>query len=174
MEHKSMATAWQAQLTEHFEQAKTVSRSRWGTIRHRLQETLPPIWAEITAGAKEIGGIGAAVASVTTENLRTETQVTTANLRQQLGQTSQKLLAQFQATAAVQVENLKVKAADWDVKLEARYGQNYKIARQAIGKIVELYQANQTQTQVATQSSGIPTIEVPFQVVEETAGSHRD
>jgi hypothetical protein len=139
-----MATAWQAQLTEHFDAAKTLSRSRWQTIRNILQTTMPPIWAEITAAAKELGGIGAAV----------------------LSQSSHSLITQFQTKVARQIETLKTKAFNWDVRLEARYGDRYKIARRAIGAIGQFDQSRQI-----VHPAPVPTatIEVPFQVIKEKA-----
>jgi hypothetical protein len=144
-----MATAWKAQLTEHFEAAKTLSQSRWQTIRHILQTTLPPIWAEITAAAQELGSIGVTVVS----------------------ESSQRLLAQITTQAAVQVATLKTKSVDWDIKLEARYGDRYKIPRQAIRLIVQFYQSRQIvhPAPVPTCSGTTSTIEVPFQVIKEKA-----
>jgi hypothetical protein len=144
-----MATTWKAQLTEQLEAAKTLSRSRWQTIRHILQTTLPPLWAEITAAAQELGSIGSTVVS----------------------QSSQSLLTQIKTQAAAQVETLKAKSVDWDVKLEARYGDRYKIARNMIGAIVEFYQSHQVvhSAPTPTGSGTTSTIEVPFQVVEEKA-----
>jgi hypothetical protein len=142
-----MATTWKAQLTEQLEAAKTLSRSRWQTIRHILQTTLPPIWAEITAAAQELGSIGATVVS----------------------QSSQSLLTQIKTTAAVQIETLKARSVAWDVKLEARYGDRYKIPRRAIGTIVEFYQSRQIVHPAPTSGGTTSTIEVPYQVVEEKA-----
>ncbi|MBE9028691.1 hypothetical protein IQ266_02825 [filamentous cyanobacterium LEGE 11480] len=161
-----MANAWKEQLTDSFEQAKTVGGSRWNKIYSILRETLPQIWAEVTSGAKEMGGIGTEVASVATETLREEGKVKALTLREQLGEQLQKFIEQFKATAAVKTDELKDQAGDWDVKLEARYGNNYKVARQGLDKVVELYKANQAQ--VATEAAGtVPTIEVPYQVVDE-------
>jgi hypothetical protein len=164
-----MAMAWKAQLGESFAQAKAISGERWQTIRAILQETLPSIGRELTAGAKEIGDIGATVASVTTANLRTEGKVKTATLRQQFSQWRATVVTQGKTQAAAQFENLKTQSRDWDVKLEARFGDRYKVARQVIGAIGAFYQATQTApTAPAPTSSGTTaTIEVPFQVVEE-------
>jgi hypothetical protein len=144
-----MATTWKAQLTEQLEAAKTLSRSRWQTIRHILQTTLPPLWAEITAAAQELGSIGTNAIS----------------------QSSQSLLTQIKTQAAAQIETLKTKSVDWDVKLEARYGDRYKIPRNAIGSIGEFYQSRQIvhPAPTPTNSGTTSTIEVPFQVIEEKA-----
>lgn len=162
-----MATAWKEQLTHSFEQAKMIGHDRWHKIYAILKESFPKIWAEVTSGAQEMGGIGTAVANVTKETLREEGKVKAASFREQFGEQLQQFIEQFKATAAVKASGLKDQAGDWDVKLEARYGNNYKAARQSLEKIVELYRANQTQ--VATEGSAMPTIEVPFQVVDEAA-----
>jgi nucleotide-binding universal stress UspA family protein len=164
-----MAMAWKAQLAESFAQAQAISGERWQTIRAILQETLPSIGHELAAGAKEIGGIGATVASVTTENLRTEGKVKTATLRQQWHQWRATLVAQGKIQATAQFANLKTQSRDWDVKLEARFGDRYKVARQVIGAIGAFYQATQTvpTAPTATGTGTTATIEVPFQVVEE-------
>ncbi len=164
-----MAMAWKAQLSESFAQAKAISGERWQTIRAILQETLPSIGHELTAGAKEIGGIGATVASVTTANLRTEGQVKTATLRQQFNQWRTTIVAQTKTQAAAQFEVLKTKSLGWDVKLEARWGDRYKVVRQVMVAIGAFYQATQTAPTAPTPTSSgtTATIEVPFQVVEE-------
>ncbi len=140
-----MATAWKAQLSEHFEAAKTLSRSRWQTIRTILPTTLPPLWAEITAAAQELGSIGSTIAS----------------------QSSQSLLTQIKTQATVQIATLKAKSVNWDIKLEARYGDRYKIPRRAIVAIVEFYQSRQIVHPAPTGSGTTSTIEVPFQVIPE-------
>ncbi len=154
-----MAMAWQAQLSESFEQAKSIGGERWQTIRAILQETLPSIGRELSAGAKEIGGISATAATVATENLRTEGQRKTATLRQQFSQWRTGVVAQG-----------KTQVLNWDVKLEARYGDRYKLVRQVIGAIGAFYQATQTAptAPTATGTGTTATIEVPFQVVEES------
>jgi hypothetical protein len=163
----TMATAWKEQLTDSFEQAKTVGVSRWRVIYAILQETLPRLWTEITAGAKEIGGISSAAANVAKETLREEGKVKAATFQERFNQYVQQLVEQFKATAAERAEPLKEKALDWDIKLEARYGNNYKVARQTINHIVEAYKASQAQ--VAAEGGTVPTIEVSYQVVEDKA-----
>jgi hypothetical protein len=163
-----MTTTWKTQLTASLDQAKTVSGSRLATIRAILQDTLPQIWVEITALSQEIGQISTTVASRATENLRAEGKVKTATFRQQLTVQAQKFAEQFKAKATVQMQDLKTQAVDWDVKLEARYGHTYKVARQTIDKIVELYKANQSTDQTAPAGSNSSPIEVPFQVIEDT------
>jgi hypothetical protein len=165
-----MAMAWQAQLSESFEQAKAIGGERWQTIRAILQETLPSIGRELRAGAKEIGGIGATAATVATENLRTEGKLKTATLRQQFSQWRETVVTQGKTQAATQFEVLKTKSLDWDVKLEARYGDRYKMVRQVISAIRAFSKATQTPptAPTATGTGTTSTIEVPFQVVEES------
>ncbi len=164
-QQRIMATAWKEQLTDSFEQAKTVSGSRWRVIYAILKETWPQIWAEVATGAKEIGGISAEAANVTKDVLREEGKVKAATFREKLDQYVQKLAEQFKAGAAVRTEELKTKAIDWDVKLEARYGDKYKVARQTIDRMIDAYKASQAK--VATEGGTVSTIEVPYQVIEE-------
>jgi hypothetical protein len=164
-----MTTTWKTQLTDSLDQAKTVGGSRLTTIRAILQATLPQIWVEITAGAKEIGQISTTVASTTTTTLRAAGKVKTATFRQLIAVQVQKFAEQFKAKATVQMQDLKTQAVDWDVKLEARYGHTYKVARQTIDKIVERYKASQSSYQTTPESATSSPIEVPFQVVEDQA-----
>ena len=160
-----MATAWKEQLNAGFEKAKTAGGLRWSNIYAILQKTLPQIWTEISAGAKELGDIGTEVANVTQDVIREESRVKAATTQERLGLYAQRLIEYLKEAVSLQLKELQFKSLEWDIKLEARYGNYYQITKKAIKTVMAMYKAQEGP--VVGKHSSIPAIEVPYQVVED-------
>jgi hypothetical protein len=151
-----MTNAWKTQLTENLQQAKTLGGSRWQTIRAIWQETWPTIAEELRSGAQEMGQIGRNLAVSAAANVQTEGKI-------QAG----RFWEQAQVWGQGKWADLKAVALTWDVQLEAKYGEPYQLIRQALIKIAERYQAGRQESVTLPKKVVIPTIEVPFQVMDE-------
>jgi hypothetical protein len=170
MEEYIMANEFKDQLNDGFEKAKSVGTSRFSAIRSILSETLPKLWAEILAGAKELGGIGGELASdagnTVKHKVQTEGYVKAEILRKEASKWIQNLAEQTKTIWRDRSATFKTQASKIDTDLEARYGDKYQTAKQRVDQFLAFYKSQQAQ--VATgESTG--AIEVPYQIVEEKA-----
>jgi hypothetical protein len=165
-----MANELKEQLNDGFEKAKSVSTSRFSAIREILSATLPKLWAEILAGAKELGVIGGEFANgagnTVKHKIKTDGYVKAEMLRKEATKWIQNLAAQTKTAWHDRSATFQTQANKIDTELESRYGDKYQTAKQRVDQFLAFYRSQQVQ--VATgESTG--AIEVPYQIVEEKA-----
>jgi hypothetical protein len=172
MESKIMATAFKSQINDGLEQAKTVSTSRWSSIRGILAETLTRLGTEFVAGVKELGVIGREVASAAKVTWEEDGQIYADRLKAMASEKAAQWWEQLKQAGRDRLPLVQAKLATVDRRLADRYGETYGMVKRRIKGLVALYQAIVTAPPaVANPTKNAATIEVPYQIINEPTGA---
>jgi predicted trehalose synthase len=168
MESSIMATAFKSQINDGLEQAKTVSTSRWRSIRGILAETLTRLGSEFVSGVKELGVIGREVASAAQVTWEEDGQIYADRFKAKVAEKATQYWEALKQAGRDRLPWIQAKLATVDQQLADRYSETYGMLKRRIKGMVALYQAISTAPPAeANPTKNAATIEVPYQIITD-------